>query len=147
MTRNFKGVLCLCLLSVLAACTTSPPKSTNNICDIFEEKRGWYDDAKESSGKWGSSIATMMAIIHQESRFVADAKPPRKKYLGFSWPQAFWCLWLYSGERKLKGVSEVDGQRHDRDDFADAIYFVGWNDQSNKRTNPMGYGEIISGLS
>ena len=104
---------------------------------MFEEKSGWYDDAKDSQEKWGSSIPTMMAILHQESRFVADAQPPRKIYLGFipggrlssayGYPQAKDETWkVYQRSTGEYG--------HDRDDFADAIYFVGWyNHQSNKR--------------
>ena len=73
----------LALLVLLAGCTTSPPKDVNNVCAIFEEKSGWYDDAADSREEWGSPISTMMAIMHQESRFKAKAKPPRKKIFGF----------------------------------------------------------------
>ena len=69
------------LLSV--GCTTSTPSNVSNICDIFDEKRGWYDDANDARKEWGSPIPVMMAIMHQESRFKATAKPPRKKILGF----------------------------------------------------------------
>ena len=137
MSMQYSTISTLLLLAVLTGCTTSPPKNTNDICDMFEEKSGWYDDAKESKDKWGSSIPTMMAMIHQESRFVADAQPPRKVYLGFipggrlssayGYPQAKDETWkVYQRSTGEYG--------HDRDDFADAIYFVGWyNHQSHLR--------------
>ena len=103
-------LLLLVALTTLAACTTSPPRDPSNICAIFEEKGGWYDDAADARDEWGSPIAVMMAIMHQESRFKAKAKPPRKKIFGF-----------------------IPGP--DRDDFGDSIDFIGWyNYQSHKRS-------------
>ena len=66
----------LLFLAALAGCTTSPPRDTDNICAIFFEKDDWYQDAARARDKWDSGIPVMMAIIHQESRFKADAKPP-----------------------------------------------------------------------
>ena len=36
----------------LTACVTSPPEQVDNVCDIFREKSGWYEDAKESRARW-----------------------------------------------------------------------------------------------
>lgn len=128
--------LCLVIL-LISACTATPPKQTDDICAIFKEKSGWYKAAKKSSDKWGSSIPTMMAMIHQESRFVADAKTPRTYYLGFipgprkstayGYPQAKDETWhVYQRSTGRFG--------DDRDDFGDAMYFVGWyNHQSYLR--------------
>ena len=68
---------------LVAGCATSPPSQTDDICEIFREKSGWYEDARKSRSEWGVPISVMMAIMHQESRFVATAKPPRKKIFGF----------------------------------------------------------------
>ena len=68
---------------VVSACTTSPPRNPGDICSIFREKDDWYGDAKDASDKWKSPIPIMMAIMYQESRFVANAKPPKKYWLGF----------------------------------------------------------------
>ena len=110
----------------------------NNICAIFEEKDDWYDDAADASEEWGSPIPIMMAIMHQESRFQADARPPRKKLLGFipgprlsnayGYPQAKTGTW---------GDYKKDAGRFgaDRDDFSDAVDFIGWyNYQSVRRS-------------
>ena len=81
----------------------------------------------------------MMAIIHQESRFQARAKPPRKK-----------ILWVIPGRRPASayGYSQAtnetwDGYKKstgswgaDRNKFDDAIDFVGWyNNQSYRKNN------------
>ena len=78
-----KILFCLISLSVLAGCQTSPPEALDNVCDIFREKKGWYADAEASKQRWDVPISVMMAFMHQESRFVAGAKPPRKQIWGF----------------------------------------------------------------
>lgn len=131
-------LLALACALLLAGCTTTPPRDVNNICSIFYEKDDWYDDAEDARKRWGTPIPVMMAIMHQESRFKAKAKPPRKK-----------ILWVIPGPRAsnsygytqaLKETWEVyqrDAGNYgaDRDDFADSIDFVGWyNHQSYRRS-------------
>ena len=70
-------------LLLSAACTTAPPENVENICAIFEEKRGWYKSAKKSEKRWGTPVHVQMSIIRQESTFQADARPPRGQLLGF----------------------------------------------------------------
>ena len=126
-----------CLLA-LTACTTSPPSNVNDICAIFEEKDDWYDDAADASEEWGSPIPVMMAIMYQESRFRAKAKPPRKKILGFIPGPRASSAYGYSQAKKStwKEYKRSAGRYGaDRDDFADAIDFVGWyNFKSHKRS-------------
>ena len=52
-------VLLLLPLLTLGACATSPPSDPSNICSIFDEKRGWYDDAADSRDEWGSPIPVL----------------------------------------------------------------------------------------
>ena len=130
--------LLLCSILFLQACTTSQPSDLNDVCAIFSEKSGWYDDAADSRSEWGSPISVMMAIMHQESKFKAKAKPPRKKIFGFipgfrpsdsyGYSQALGSTW--KAYKKSAGRYGAD-----RDDFGDAIDFIGWyNEQSNKRS-------------
>lgn len=124
-----KKPLILLLLFSLAACATLPPKNGDNICSTFREKSGWYDDAKNSFKKWGIPIPVQMAIMHQESHFVADAEPPRP-----------WLLWIIPLPRASSAYgyaqakdetwddyqTKADNWGADRDEFADAIDFIGW---------------------
>ncbi len=123
-------------LMVLAGCATAPPSRPDNACEIFEEKRGWYKKARKSSRRWGTDISVMMAIIHQESSFKARAKPPRTKILwvipgprpasAYGYAQAIDGTW--DAYRKSTGRGGAD-----RNDFGDAIDFIGWyNDQSHR---------------
>jgi len=118
-----------CIILLLASCTATTPRNTHNICQIFKEKDDWYADAKASYKKWGLPVHINMAIMHQESRFVADAQPPRPKLLGFipwfrsssayGYPQAQDGTW--SDYLKSDGNWGAD-----RDDFSDSCDFIGW---------------------
>ncbi len=126
------------IIFLTTACTTSPPSDVNNICRIFAEKKGWYRDADKARDHWGSPISVMMAMMHQESRFRAKAKPPRKKILwvipgprpssSYGYTQALdetWDMYIRNG----------GNYGADRDDFGDSIDFIGWyNHQSYKRS-------------
>lgn len=125
------------LLLLLGGCATSPPADVGNICEIFRDKRGWYQDAVEARDDWGSPIPVMMAIMHQESRFRAKAKPPRRVFLGFIPGPRPSDAYGYSQAKRStwEWYEKSTGNRGaDRDDFADAITFIGWyNYQSYKR--------------
>jgi len=116
------------ILLILPSCT-STPKNTHNICNIFHEKDDWYGEVKDSYEKWGLPIHINMAIMHQESRFVADAQPPRPKLLGFiPW---FRASSAYGYAQAQDGtwddyLESAGDWGADRDDFADASDFIGW---------------------
>ena len=76
----------------------------------FEEKDDWYDDAADARDEWGSPIPVMMAIMHQESRFQADAKPPRKKLLGFIPGSRLSSAYGYSQAKTAPGKSTREGR-------------------------------------
>lgn len=130
-------LIVLVLFILIAGCATTPPENPNNICDIFTEKKRWYKDAKASKKRWGVPISVMMAFAYQESSFKADIKPPRKWILGFipgprqsnskGYSQATKETWqIYKDEAGNWGA--------DRDDFGDAIDFIGWyNHLSHER--------------
>ncbi|MBL6987891.1 MAG: hypothetical protein ISR72_12815 [Methylobacter sp.] len=124
-----KMPLVLLSLLFLTACTALPPKNSDNICSTFREKEDWYDDAKNSFEKWGVPIHIQMAIMHQESHFVADAQPPRPWFLGFiPLPRASSAYgYAQAKDETWEGYQNKAGSwGADRDDFADATDFIGW---------------------
>lgn len=117
------------LLYLLYGCVSMPPRQPENLCDIFLEKRSWYQAAQQSSSRWNIPFAVSMSILYQESAFRARAKPKRKYWLGFipgprpssayGYAQALDATWeSYRQDSRRYGA--------DRDDFADAIDFVAW---------------------
>jgi len=121
--------LALMWIVVATGCAPTRPENVENICAIFEEKDKWYKAARKSEKRWGTPVHVQMAIIRQESSFNFDARPPRTKLLGFipwtrpsdayGYAQALDSTWDW--------YREDAGRRWaDRDDFDDAIDFVGW---------------------
>jgi hypothetical protein len=131
LAGNITLSVLLVWLMFLYGCAATPdtPERVDNICDIFRENKKWYRDAHTAYKRWGVPIPVMMAIIHQESRFTADAKPPRRR-----------CLWIFPGPRLSSAYGYAQAGKEtwnhyqestgnigaDRDDFRDAIDFVGW---------------------
>jgi len=132
---------CLLCALLLTACASAPPKKPEDICAVFKEKDGWFEewfeDAAAAEEKWNVPIPVMMSTMYQESKFQAKVKPPRKK-----------ILWIIPWRRPSSayGYAQVLDQTWDtyqnatgnsfadRDDFGDAVDFVGWyHDGSAKK--------------
>jgi hypothetical protein len=114
----------------LSACTATPPKKAENLCDIFYEKRDWFYAAQDMNEKWGVPIHVPMAMMYQESSFKHDAKPPRD-YIFFGlipWGRVS-TAYGYSQAKTMTWADykrETGNSSADRDDFDDAIDFMGW---------------------
>lgn len=119
----------LTALALIAGCATSPPSKPENICHIFEEKRGWHRAALKAEKKWNVPVHVPMAMMYQESSFIHNARPPKKYILGFipngristayGYSQALNGTW--AEYQKLTGNT-----RSKRTDFGDSIDFMGW---------------------
>jgi hypothetical protein len=124
-------------LFILTACATPPPKNPDNICEIFYENRSWYKSSKDMNETWGTPIHVPIAMMYQESSFKHDAAPPM---------QYFWFIPIGRasdayGYAQAKTMTWDDYQREtgnswaDRDDFADAIDFMGWFTHKTQKIN------------
>ncbi len=126
---HLKKLSLLLLISLVSACSTTPPKNIDNSCDIFFEKDDWYDEAKDSYKRWGVPIHVQLAIIHQESKFNYDAETEMQYFLwiipigrksdAYGYAQVKDDTWDWYIEKS--GNSGAD-----RDDFDDAVDFIGW---------------------
>src|SRR5690606_24779074 len=111
-------LLILILSASLWGCA-SQPSNVNDICAIYDEKGGlfnnWYRYSKKVEKEFGVPPHVTMATIWKESTFQARIKPPRKKYLGFipgprpsdayGYPQALRSTWRwYQNETGRSGA-------------------------------------------
>ena len=121
-------VAALCFVA-LSGCGTVPPDNPNDICAIFKQYPRWYWESLDSYKHWGVPISVQMAIIKQESHFREDARPPRTKLLGFiPWSRP---TTAYGYAQAVNGTwehyqQETGSRDTDRDEFGDAVDFVGW---------------------
>jgi hypothetical protein len=124
------------MLLCLSACTALPPKNADNICLTFKEQDDWYQDALQAYQKWGVPVAVQMAIMHQESHFVADAEPPRPWLLGIiPWFSSSSAYGYAQAKDESWGdyLDSAGSLGADRDNFADACDFIGWYCQLSYR--------------
>jgi hypothetical protein len=134
---NFKLFTLLLFIAILTACVSPPPSDVNNICTIFRQYPSWYRDAKDVERRWKVPVTVQMAIIHQESKFDARAKPPRTRLLriipwkrpstAYGYAQALRSTW--NQYKRTNGWMWSS-----RDDFGDGVDFIGWYaNEANKR--------------
>ena len=119
----------LLALAMLAGCASRPLSNTEDLCKVFKERPRWYRDSVASEKRWRIPTPVMMAVVNKESSFVAKARPPRGR-----------LLWVIPGKRSSSAygfaqatdeawsdyLRETRSRFADRDDFGDAIDFVGW---------------------
>ena len=115
-------------LVALTGCTTAPPRDQSNLCNIYRQYPRWYEDSLAMQSQWGTPVQVAMAIMKQESSFVADALPPRAYLLwvipwgrvsdSYGYAQAQPPAW--------NDYKKSTGNGGSRDNFADAIMFIGW---------------------
>ncbi len=129
MHKKYQYTLLCLLLGFIQACSTSPPAQPDNLCKIFKEKDDWYTAALQTKEKWGVPVQVPMAMMYQESSFKEDAQPPMEYFLGFIPTGRASSAYGYSQAKTLTWqdyVRETGNSWSSRDDFADAMDFMGW---------------------
>jgi hypothetical protein len=117
---------------LLASCggsATTPPRDLDNACTILQQRSDYHKAFKATERKWGIPIHVQMATIHQESKFVGDARTPFRYVMGvipmgrqssaFGYGQALDGTWdeYLAAERRFNAR---------RDRIEDATDFMGW---------------------
>ncbi|RUO19268.1 hypothetical protein CWE08_09770 [Aliidiomarina iranensis] len=139
MKKNIIRTLIVASLVVITAgCATAPPREPDNICNIFEERRDWWRAAKDMNKEWGVPIHVPMSIMYQESSFKHNAAPPRKYFLGFIPWGRISDAYGYAQAKTMTWddyIRETGKRRARRDNFDDAIDFIGWFMDKSQRIN------------
>ncbi|MDF1854591.1 transglycosylase SLT domain-containing protein [Pseudooceanicola sp.] len=129
MGRTLRAVMILLLVASCGGGRYSAPRDLDNACNIVKERPKYLKAFKRAERRYGVEPAVMMAMIHQESKFIGNAKTPHRYALGiiplgrqssaYGYSQALEGTWedykKDSGRRRAK-----------RDDIDDAADFMGW---------------------
>jgi len=128
-------------LLMLGSCATAPTR-INDVCAVFDQRDGWFNSwhgaAKSTEREFGVPVPILMATVYTESGFNARAKPPRTKLLGFiPWKRASTA---FGYSQALDGTwtryqSETGRWYARRNDFGDAIHFIGWYHAKSHQVN------------
>ncbi|SNT75954.1 lytic transglycosylase [Paracoccus seriniphilus] len=122
----------LAIVGLVASCgggTHKAPRNLDNACAIVAERPAYLRAMKKAERRWGIPVHVQMAAIHQESKFVADARTPHQYALGvipigrqssaYGYSQALDGTW-----EEYK--AETGNRRAKRNDISDATDFMGW---------------------
>ena len=128
------------VLVLLASCggggRFAAPRDLDNACAIVAERPQYYKAMKATQRKWGVPVHVQMATIHQESKFVGNARTPHQFVLGII-PMGRQSS-AYGYSQALDGTweeyqKEEGGRSARRDRIEDATDFMGWYmDQSER---------------
>lgn len=134
--RNFVMII---IAFMIVGCSSVPtkPKGINHACNILKTHQSWEAAFSDSFKKYGVPPHVIMAVIYQESRYVSDARPPRRSFLGipttlpstaYGFAQALDSTWNWYQDKSGNWGA-------DRDHFPDAVDFIGWYiNENHKRT-------------
>lgn len=136
---RFKRVTTIVILLWLSGCVSTPPSDVNNVCHIFKQYPRWYKNTLDVQRRWRVPVPVQMAIIHQESKFDAQAQPQRTKLLWFiPWKRPSTA---YGYSQALRSTWDLYKQSNggllsSRESFADSVDFIGWYaNQAHRRAN------------
>lgn len=129
MSRLLRASVVLLLLSACGGGNYSAPRDLENACAIIRERPGYYNAMRDTERKWGIPVHVQMATIHQESKFIGNARTPHQYALGiiplgrqssaYGYSQALDGTWdEYRDDQRRRGAK--------RDRISDATDFMGW---------------------
>ena len=139
MKSSISAFLTAC---ILGSCGLVPsgtaPRNLDNACSIVEQRPQYLRAFKATERRWGVPVNVQMAVIHQESRFKANAKTPMRYILGiiprgrqssaYGYAQALDGTW----QEYKKSTGRVLARRSN---IRDATDFMGWYMNNTKRRN------------
>ena len=129
MSRLLRASILLLLLASCGGGRFSAPRNLDDACAILRERPEYYRAMKATERRWGVPVHVQMATIHQESKFIGNAKTPHRFVLGiipmgrqstaYGYSQALDGTWEeYQAETRNRSAR--------RDRISDATDFMGW---------------------
>ncbi len=139
MSKYFRTIVLFVLVSACGSSNYEPPRNLNNACSIVKERPHYLVAMQRTEARWGVPVAVQMATIYQESKFIGNARTPKKYTLGMI--PAGRVSTAYGYGQALDGTwaeyqREEGGRRARRDNIHDATDFMGW--YFNKSTVGLG---------
>ena len=129
MSRFLRASILFLALASCGGGNFSAPRDLDNACAIVRERPQYYSAMKTTERRWGIPVHVQMAAIHQESKFIGNARTPHRFALGvipmgrqssaYGYSQALDATWEeYQQDQRRRSAK--------RDRIADATDFMGW---------------------
>lgn len=106
-----------------------------NACLMLKDNKDWLYSTLNTSKKWGVPISVQLAIINQESSFIHNARPIKKKGLFFTSYRSSALGYAQALDGTWSDYIKATGNKKaDRTSFKDASDFIGWYlDNANRQ--------------
>lgn len=129
MSKILRILIFVLLAASCGGGQSSAPRNLDNACTILKERPQYLRAFRKAERQWDVPMHVMMATIYQESKFIADARPPFRYTLGVIPMGRLSSAYGYS--QALDGTWEeyqADQNRRvaRRDRISDASDFMGW---------------------
>jgi hypothetical protein len=129
MSRALRASILLLFLASCGGGNFSAPNNLDDACSIIAERPSYLKAMQTTQRRWGVPVNVQMAILHQESKFIGNARTPHRYALGiipmgrqssaYGYSQALDGTW-----DEYRASVHRPGARRDRID--DATDFMGW---------------------
>ncbi len=129
MSRLFRALLVLLVVASCGGRDRSAPRELDNACAILTERSHYVSAFRAAKRNWGVEPHVLMAMIYQESKFIANNRTPHQYALGvipigrqssaYGYAQALDSTW-----EEYQRAEGGFGAR--RDNIRDATDFMGW---------------------
>lgn len=129
MSRLLRASIVFLALASCGGGNFSAPRDLDNACAIVRERPQYYSAMRATERKWGIPVPVQMATIHQESKFIGNARTPHRFALGvipmgrqssaYGYSQALDGTWEEYQREQRRGSAR-------RDRINDATDFMGW---------------------
>lgn len=129
MSRTLRAMAILLLVASCGGVSSTAPRNLDDACSIASQRPQYMRAFVQAERKWGVPVHVQMATMHQESRFIGNARTPHKYALGVIPMGRVSSAYGYS--QALDGTwddyQKSTGQRRARRDrIRDATDFMGW---------------------
>ena len=129
MSKTMRAMIIVLLVASCGGGQSTAPYALDDACQLLRDRPEYERAFRDTERKWGVPVHVQMATIHQESKFVSDARTPFKYVLGvipmgrqssaFGYSQALDATWdEYRADQNRR--------RAKRDRIDDATDFMGW---------------------
>lgn len=139
MGRILRAAMILLLVASCGGGNYEPPRDLDNACSIVRERPNYLKAFERVERRYGVRPEVLMAMIHQESKFIGNARTPHKYALKII-PMGRQSS-AYGYSQALDGTwedykRETRNPRAKRDNIKSATDFMGW--YMNKTQNKLG---------
>lgn len=129
MSRTLRASILFFALASCGGGNFSAPRDLDDACAIVGQRPAYLSAMRATERKWGIPVHVQMAAIHQESKFVGNARTPHRFALGvlpmgrqssaYGYSQALDGTWEEYQHDQRRGNAR-------RDRITDATDFMGW---------------------